>query len=153
MLVLTKFITLYSFSTISHSYVIFRLTLDNTINYQTNPTSEQTVTVITNFDNNSAYESATTKTVDIKKLLNESQCGKAILAIYEIEKELDSQCQSYLCDIIISYFLNQEQFRYVEMKYRYLVNAYKLMTNRRFGFGQKLTELAFVSESLAYTAR
>lgn len=43
---------------------------------------------------------------DLNNILSESAYGKSLLLIKEHEGNISSQCQSILCDIIVSYFLN-----------------------------------------------
>ena len=42
---------------------------------------------------------------DLTTVLLEHPLGEAILIIYKYMQELDTQTQSYLCDIIVTYFM------------------------------------------------
>lgn len=61
---------------------------------------------------NAEDESVTKKTkyrntlnVNLNEILAEHPLGASILTIYKHTQQLDTQCQSYVCDIIVLYFL------------------------------------------------
>lgn len=49
--------------------------------------------------------------INLSQLLEETVVGRAIKCIYQINKQLDSRCQSYLVDIIVQHFVNCVPFR------------------------------------------
>lgn len=46
-----------------------------------------------------------TLNINQKEILDEHPLGPSILAIYKHTQELDTQCQSYVCDIVVLHFL------------------------------------------------
>lgn len=44
---------------------------------------------------------------DLKNILENDAVGQAILTIHNNTGDLTTQCQGYLCDIIVTYFLNK----------------------------------------------
>lgn len=48
---------------------------------------------------------------NISLLLDKTLIGRAIKSIYQIEKHLDSRCQSYLTDLIVQHFVNAVPFQ------------------------------------------
>ncbi|XP_031328431.1 uncharacterized protein LOC116159564 [Photinus pyralis] len=53
----------------------------------------------------------TIESFDLQQLLQKTRTGQAIVNIYKVKKVLDSISQSYLVDIIVCFFLNNEHWR------------------------------------------
>lgn len=45
--------------------------------------------------------------INLRDVLESNVIGRAILTIYEFKKELSTQCQSYLCDIIVTHYFQR----------------------------------------------
>lgn len=46
----------------------------------------------------------------LKNVLDQDIFGRALQGLYNIEGELDSLSQGYLCTLLVTYFLNKEPF-------------------------------------------